>query len=801
MDWIWRNLTHWLELDTGEGTPRLEFASTWLHGPVALTLGILAVTITLLLIRVYQYDSGQEVPRSWARCLIGLRLTTIAFIAIALLQPQLAVVSHLERPGKTLVLLDMSQSMAQQDLFVDTGPSSLAGAWQEQGINPRDVTRADLARSLLQDAIPKLQRANQVHVYGFGGTAERLLVLPKEASPSISFDLGPKADESLFNRTNLAASLLQSLEQSKGEDVAGVVLITDGRSNAGPKETELARILEQQGVPEAVLIGVGDPTEYRQTRLIRATAPTRSFRRDPFDIRAVLEREGPTSGSDQATVALYRTAPGPRALVASRSVRFPAAQSENRRTEVVFDVVPDQVGRHTYDIEIEPQSRDKTRPDQRRRSVSVQVIDEQSRVLLIAGGPSHEYRTLKTQLIRDRAVNVSCWLQSAKPDYPQEGNTPLDALPADRETLSGYDVFILLDPDPRRLTQRFCESVRARVLDDGAGLWWVCGETFTLAAAQPSASTKSIVDVLPVSLDVATAERSTVGLGRGFDRAQPWELSTAGTHHRLSSIDSSNNHPATVWRNLPGYYFAFPVLEPKPAATVLLRTRSTTSSPGTPMYATHFVDNGRVSFLATDETHEWRPWPTLYDTFWLQGIRFLSEGLLGRDGDARLSVDREVAEIGTETRVFVEMGGRRRATPQVRLIDPTGNHPARWVNLQPTTEGHYEGSIRPPSLGTWSLELVGYDVSCDIIVGPSTFETHGPADFSALQAVEAAGAGAVRTVTNPRHLRGALEAIEERGSLETIRTTDSLWDNGIVLAIVVSLLGFEWWLRKRVNLL
>ena len=60
------------------------------------------------------------------------------------------------------------------------------------------------------------------------------------------------------------------------------------------------------------------------------------------------------------------------------------------------------------------------------------MLGEQTRVLLIAGGPSHEYRILRNALTRDKTVELRCWLTSAGDDFPQDGNVSIDELPSDR---------------------------------------------------------------------------------------------------------------------------------------------------------------------------------------------------------------------------------------------------------------------------------------------------------------------------------------------------------------------------------
>ena len=47
---------------------------------------------------------------------------------------------------------------------------------------------------------------------------------------------------------------------------------------------------------------------------------------------------------------------------------------------------------------------------------------------------------------------------------------------------------------PAKLTPGFCELLRKHVVENGCGLWWVCGEKHSLDALRPTASTKPLTD-------------------------------------------------------------------------------------------------------------------------------------------------------------------------------------------------------------------------------------------------------------------------------------------------------------------
>ena len=107
------------------------------------------------------------------------------------------------------------------------------------------------------------------------------------------------------------------------------------------------------------------------------------------------------------------------------------------------------------------------------------VIAQKPRVLFIAGNAGKEYRYLKNHLTRDTTLSVSCWLQSADAAFNQEGDAPLTTLPKTEQELFGYDVIVMLDPDPREFDAAWAKLLARFVGDHGGGLAFIASNKFT----------------------------------------------------------------------------------------------------------------------------------------------------------------------------------------------------------------------------------------------------------------------------------------------------------------------------------
>ena len=117
----------------------------------------------------------------------------------------------------------------------------------------------------------------------------------------------------------------------------------------------------------------------------------------------------------------------------------------------------------------------------------MQILDDQMRVLVIAGSPTYDYRFLTRMLERDATVDVSTWLQSADVGAVRDGDTIITELPTRQEELFQYDAILLIDPDPEN-SIRSGSLVATFVTDHGGGLLYARGTSTPAFFRSPSRS-------------------------------------------------------------------------------------------------------------------------------------------------------------------------------------------------------------------------------------------------------------------------------------------------------------------------
>lgn len=781
-------------------------------------LVLMGCALVVLFVALLYRRDGRNLTRPQRIVLGALRALAVLAVVLLLLEPNLVTVRRETRPGHTILLVDTSQSMTHQDAWRRDSVQAQADGWRALGITDlAAATRLQLVRTLLAhgdgELVAKLAQRNQVQLYGFAGSLEQLPLLapPGDGAPP-RLDLDRLAAEG--RSSNLGGALRTALDRSRNAEIAAVVLVGDGRRNAGPQAAEIVRLLNQRKIPRTLVLGVGDPSETQSVALLRFEAPEKVFQRDPFAMKSVLGAQGYEAMS--VTARLLRSDEnGAEVVVATQQVQIGGDVTE---VDVEWrDLTAEAPGRFLYRAEIEPPAGEPAIAERHSMVAAVEVLGERLRLLLIAGSPSHEFQILRNLFIRDKTIDVACWLQSADEKFPQDGDEEvrIDELPPDRKALDPYDVVVLIDPNHEKLTPRFCEALQQHVVEGGCGLWWVCGEKYSLDAMRPQAATRPLAELLPIVPDIEYAERKIIGFGVAFKYPNPYLLAAEGEQGlgaKLTRIAETKDQSRLLWGRLPGFHFWFPAQRLKPIAIPIAEHPNPEfrrGGRGMPLIAMQNVGAGRVLYTGTDETYRWRSlYEDAYNRFWVNGVRFLFEGRI-QAGNSRLRLmasDEKIdlgaaieltAEVKDEAlqpfvdeafAVVVERDGEAGETLQLIPVEAApGSYSLRW---RPRQLGSYR--VRP-------AQKIGRNTEVEFQVIAAQIERHGPMDRAELAAIAAATGGML--CETPAALLAAAGEIPSRSATDTYRTPHALWDGWPTIVFVLLALSLEWLLRKRWNLL
>jgi hypothetical protein len=363
-----------------------------------------------------------------------------------------------------------------------------------------------------------------------------------------------------------------------------------------------------------------------------------------------------------------------------------------------------------------------------------------------------------------------------------------------------------MDADPRGLPTNYATLLEKFVGKHRGGLLFAASDKYGVSFFDDPALAP-IRNMLPVLVDTGDI-RDELERGRFFEREWPLEPTPAAMDHPATRLSSQIDRNRMVWAEIAGLYWAFPARKAKPGATVLfVHPDPALARDGTPrpVVATQFYEGGRVVWVGMDSTWRWRATAEeVYDRFWIQTVRYLTEGRLLGDRRRILQTDSETYELGETVRISVLLEDENYRPVEAEEVPVTVEAPdgaTKELTLQrdPVSPGWFRGVYAPRRLGTHRLRIEGGDEKV-LNVEPPAIEFAEPRlDEEALRELGTLTGGSYVPLAD---VAGVPELIPDRRQM--VVTTDEpipLWDNWFSLGLLAGLLTLEWILRKLNRLL
>ena len=744
-----------------------------------------------------------------------------------------------------------------------------------------DRTRLALARALLvartSDAdgadaaslLEKLQSGYKVRLYEFARhcaetDAESVYIeadaaLLTSGPPALGVDgpttaaadvdpLSPDAQS-----TDLAGAIERVTSDIPTSQLAGIIILTDGRHNAPADTGPLAARMGLARVPicSVVMAPSAPPCD---AAVLAVDAPQTVVVGDSLLIQAELKLDGLAGRAVEVTL-LDGTE-----QVARQTVRVPAGAA-SYRTRVLFSEEPDGLGSlggrdvlHDYTVRIQPQAGEVFAANND-RPLTVSVTSHRTRVLLIDDRPRWEFRYLKNMFDeRDPSVKLQYVLlhpdsvEGAKPRPKThasaarpDGQTEATALPASANEWMKFDVIVLGDVPRKAMKPWQLDALRRFVSARGGTLVVIAGPNFMPHAYGRT----SLAEILPVRLKPGYKHldaSSRAGLRIA--------LAAGGRDHPVMFQEVNQADNEAVWASFPPIYWRHPGLIANQAATVLACAVPLSSrgrprplptgkagddSPGrrgaqrsryplaferaNPLIVVQKVAAGQVMALCFDRTWRmrYRAGDTHHHRFWGQVMRWATAD--------RLSGGTEHVQIGTDrTRYEPNRPVRARARILGADLSPVLSQDVavkvfrgdklvlrRRMEYQPSSVGLYEALLGTLPSGAYRVELdapaaeamlaldstpaVWAEFAVDPVGGPENLELG--ADNALLGRLANLSGGVVLA---PDEADQLLDSLGSRSIVRRQRRELRLWDSWPLLALIILAVGTEWFIRKRTGL-
>ena len=607
------------------------------ENPTMLTAVATLGAIALLVAVGFSWRERKVIkPGRW-KTLALLRLLAICAAGVALSGWQRRPTTERVDPSRVVLLVDSSTSM----LLTDEAGSKRS--------------RHDHALATTTRLLELLGTDHDLAVARFG---DAVTYSAEEDSANSPTDIS----------TRLGDALRRVATDYQSAPLAGVVLLSDGRSNEGLNPRLAAEAFVDRGVPIHT-IGFGALVEPESVTIARLDVPERVQTGDPMKSSLVVSVRGTLREQVKLIVSLRakEATDSESQVVHSESLDL----SSDLTSQVVeFEFDAPEAGEYLLEAQLDGAS------DSSPVQVAFESVDQKTQILLLAGGPTRDYRFLRNQLQRDNAFEVDVLLQSAVGGITQDARKILEAFPESPEALDAYDVVVAFDPDWSTLGETAQANLRDWVAERGGGLFLVAGVAHAFAIGG-QAFPGPIAQLAPI--EMADEPLGALTWNARVDQPQEVRLTQAGSSVGFLKLGGSGD----IWNQLEGFYASPPKGKPKLGTTIY----ATLGDEEKPLLAEHFYGAGRVLFLATAETWRLRQIDAArFTELHTKLLRRLAQGRVqGAAARGNLYFDRSRYEVGETMTLRLVLKERGQEVPRILWHRPGGE--TEQLSMTPAPAG------------------------------------------------------------------------------------------------------------------
>ena len=327
------------------------------------TVALIAALAAEIILRLYQYEQG-AIGRTKGQWLTGLRLLALVALVWMLLQPVFSRKVDRKLEQEVVVVLDESASMN----LVDPGET-----FTRYDIAAEAINKSGLFEELQGKVRVRLMRA-----------ARKALGQEEEAA------------EGWDQATDLANAMTTVLEQVPPDNLAGLVMMTDGRHNRPGRVEDVARRFGILDAPIGV-VGIGSEESPRDAAILEVRSPDAIYLGDRLRVAAVVKFDG--YRGRRAKVLLKKG----EEIIQEKIIPIP---QDHHREEVRFNDVPEVDGINAYSVELENLGEEYF--DQNNRwQFETAITDARTNVLIVDSHPRWEFRYLRNLFYgRDKSIHL-----------------------------------------------------------------------------------------------------------------------------------------------------------------------------------------------------------------------------------------------------------------------------------------------------------------------------------------------------------------------------------------------------------
>jgi hypothetical protein len=711
---------------------------------------ILVILIFLLLAAFSYYIYRVTIPKvsnSKKWFLIGLR--SLAFIAIVSMffEPLLTIINKTEEPPILCVLIDNSGSLTLTDK-----------------LGEREKTLREILKSNMFNNIPGTGKIQ------FCSFSDKLKTFNNFTPDSIDLK---------GNITDISKALKSIKNTYKEENLQGVLLITDGEYNTGQNPIYQA---ENLNMPIYTL-GIGDSSEQKDLAVTKIVTNNLVYKGTKVPVQVGIKSSG--FGNETIDVGLYEE----KNLIDSKKLTLREGTFEYP-VELTFE--PKEEGIKKYSISISRLSGEITEKNNS-RNFFVKVLKNRIKVLLISGSPSADASFIKNSILADKNLELKTLIQKPTGDFYEGVFSKSSMDSVECVVLTGFPV--------SNTKNNVIDELRNQVMQRNIPLFFIpdisvdYGKLRVLEPLLPFITSPQIsTNEIMVSINILPNQ----------------------IKNPILKITNSESD-LSLWNKLPPIFRTETVYRIKPESEILANYQINNISFTNPLLVSRKLYKQKSIALLGYGFWRWKLLGeglesnnNLFNTFMENSLKWLTTR--EEDKFLQVSTDKEFYNygdnIGFQAQLYNESyepvdNGKIR-------ISIAGKDKTTEIDLNSIGLGRYEGFIEGLNEGDYKYqakaELNGKqlsEVNGRFSIGEANMEfqnTRMNAQLLKLIAAKTNG-----NFYSPKDYNRIIDDIKNTKNFvtrEVIHKSEiRLWNLYYLLAFIILLLAFEWFIRKRSGML
>lgn len=750
--------------------------------PGHLIAGLLLIIFAVLITFAFRSGELQKAKlKPYRLPLILLQYVSIVILLLILWNPSRPKASETVSKNSVLALFDTSESMSV--------------------VEDKQITRLDKALNIFEEKFHPLDPDGPDYkIFGFdrrayhSGSSDFLRRWGSQTNMHSILEMLRKYDiaDEAHSTENAQTDNLQTPDNIdenqtvKKSKVTGAVIFTDGQADDKNIYTYLPLRSEDF---QLLLIGIGSRAPQFDIAIKSISAPSRIAIDTACKVQVVVTTKN--LQNQPVTIELLKD----DYVIDSKQLPTEAFAQKNRRRSssflgtkdvtVEFVVGAERLGSYTLSARAKAVEQE-VNPANNIRSTMVEVVEEtRLKVLFYSQQANFNIGKVRQALARDTKIRLDLALDVIKTPalsedaYKRSGYVKL---PDNRDGFYKYDIIILGSCNLDSLTETQIDSLYSFVVDRGGGLILLPGKAEFGLSAWRNKKAKALIPVI-LDPDEPTIKQYSAG---------KIELTLEGIDSKVISPAQLKDYDEPAW----AYY---QIINTKPAATTLALVEDT------PIISVHRVGRGRVCLLNASKLFLW------YREDLQGGLLYkLMAGLTAYVG--------RITNLEAGVRLFAE-----RPTDQANkikfnayvcdksFVPVTGanvllNIADEVLSMNELGGGYYVAEIEDTKdqtiVATAQAEING------IFLGEKTIAVNLPPAQTEMANVELDEEflRALAKRLNARYLyagdidKNVTQMFEAQTRTYSSRRMASIWPNWLLLLVLCTLLGVNWFLRRAIGL-